>query len=315
MRAAIIEGFDAPVKVRDIRTPLPRTGEVLVRVRAAGVNAADWRLWHGAYKVTQEHKFPITLGFDMAGVIERLGEGVDAYRGGEAVYGTLWKSILLDGTFADYVLSPASSFIAPMPSSLDFIQAAAVSMGGQTALVAIDALRMSSGETMLIVGAPGSVGTFATQLASQRGVRVIASVRPGEAEYCGRMGAAETVDYTKEDVVEAVRARHPNGIDAVLDLVSGSAALSKTASLLHPGGRLVSTLFAADPKAYSARGIEATNINTPVGPVLLERLRKQIDSEKLQVPISRAFTLEDVPAALEYGEKRHPLGRIALIVS
>ncbi|BDG05039.1 NADP-dependent oxidoreductase [Anaeromyxobacter oryzae] len=315
MRAVMIDGFDAPVTVREIPTPDPKAGEVLLRVRAAGVNAADWRLWHGAYQGTQEHRFPITLGFDMAGVVERPGDGVDAYRGGEAVYGTLWKQVLLDGTFADYVVSPARWFFGVKPSTLDFVHAAAASMGGLTALVATDALRTKRDETLLIVGAAGSVGSFATQLASRQGVRVIATVRPGEGEYVTRMGAAETVDYTAEDVVEAVRARHPRGVDAVLDLVSRPDELSRIATLLHPGGRLVTTLFAADEAAYQARGIAATNVNTTHEPLLLERLRKAIDDGQLQVPIARTFALEEAAAALEYGEKGHPLGRIVLTVS
>ncbi len=101
MRAIQIDGFDAPLQERGIATPSPRVGEVLLRVRAAGVNAADWRLWHGAYRSVQEHRFPITLGLDISGVVERLGERVVNYRGGEEVYGSLWKPVLLEGTFAD----------------------------------------------------------------------------------------------------------------------------------------------------------------------------------------------------------------------
>ncbi len=315
MRAIQIDGFDAPLKVREIATPAPKAGEVLLRVRAAGVNAADWRLWHGAYKSVQEHRFPITLGFDMAGVVERPGERVEIYRGGEEVYGSLWKPILLDGTFADYVVSPAGSFFGPKPASLDFREAAAVPMSALTALVALDALRPRTSETLLVVGATGAVGSFVTQLAARQGVEVIATSRRSDVEYVRGMGAAETVDYTVGDYVEVLRAKHPRGIDTILDMVSSAADLRRIAGLLHKGGRVATTLFAADPADYRARGIEATNINTPHGPDLLERLRKLIDSEHLRIPMARTYPLEQAAAALDLGEKGHPSGRIVLTVS
>lgn len=168
MRAIMIDAFDAPVTLREIARPEPKRGEVLVRVRAAGVNAADWRLWHGAYKDMQEHRFPITLGFDMAGVVESVAEAAEGLRAGDEVFGTLWKRVLLDGTFADYVVSPAASFIGPKPASLDFVSAAAVRMGGQTAVTVLDALRMRANEVLLIIGATGSVGSFVTQFAPPR---------------------------------------------------------------------------------------------------------------------------------------------------
>jgi len=314
MRAIQIDGFDAPLRVREIDTPSPRSGEVLLRVRAAGVNAADWRLWHGEYRSVQEHRFPITLGFDMAGVVDRLGERVETYRGGEEVYGSIWKPLLLDGTFADYVVSPAGLFFGPKPASLDFAEAAAVPMSGTTALVALDALRPRAGETLLVVGATGAVGGFATQLASREGVKVIATSRRSDVEYLRGLGAAETVDYTQGNFVEALRAKYPRGIDTILDVVSSAAELSRIAALLHKGGRVVPALFAADAVAYRARGIEATNINTPHDPGLLERLRKLIDREHLRTPMARTYPLEQAAAALSLGEKGHPSGRVVLIM-
>ncbi len=315
MRAITIDSFDAPIVMRELPVPEPAPGEVRLRVRAAGVNTADWRLWRGAFKDIQEHEFPLILRFDMAGIVDLPGPGVDRYRKGDEVYGTLWKPILLQGTFADYVLSPADSFIAAKPASLDFTRAAAVPMGGQTALLAIDAVLVGAGETLLIVGATGSVGTFAMQIASRQGARVIATARPGEERYAREMGATETIDYTASDLVQAVRRTHPGGIDAVLDLVNKADGLARVAGLLRPGGRLATTLYAADPATYRARGIEATNIDTRPGPVLLDRLRALIDAEQLCIPIARTFPLEEAAAALEYSAQAHPLGRIVLTVS
>lgn len=315
MRAMMIDAFDAPVVLREIPTPELKRGAVLVRVRMAGVNTADSRLRHGAFKNTQQHHFPITLGFDMAGTVERAAPDVDTFRSGDEVYGTLWKQVLLDGTFADYVVCPARSFIGPMPASLDFQTAAAVPMGGQTAVVALEALRMSAGEKLLINGATGSVGSFATQFAAASGVHVIATARARDEQYMRSMGAAEIVDYTAGDVVEMVKSRHPRGIDGVLDLVNKSAELSRVATVLHDGGRLATSLYAADAAAYRARGIEATNIDTKPGAELLAKLRERLDATQAEVPIAAEFPLEQAAAALACSEKEHPLGHIVLTVS
>jgi NADPH2:quinone reductase len=311
----MIDAFDAPVTLRQIPTPGLERGEVLVRVRVAGLNAADSRLRHGAYENTQEHHFPITLGFDMAGVVERTADGVERFRSGDEVYGTLWKQILLDGTFADYVVSPARSFIGKKPASLDFVTAAAVPMGGQTAVVALDALRMKAGEELLIIGATGSVGSFATQFAAAAGVHVIATARAEDEQYARGMGAAETVDYTAGDTVQIVKSRHPRGIDGLLDLVNRSSELSRVATVLHDGGRLATSLYAADPVDYRTRGIEATNIDTKPSAELLAKLSERLEATRARVPIAAEFPLEKAAAALECGEKKHPLGHIVLAVS
>ena len=315
MRAMMIDAFDAPVTLRQIPTPDLKPGEVLVHVRVAGVNAADSRLRHGAYKNMQQHRFPITLGFDMAGVVEQVSDADAAFHKGDEVYGTLWKEVLLDGTFADYVVSPARSFIGPKPASLDFVTAAAVPMGGQTAVTALDALHMKAGDELLIIGATGSVGSLTTQFAAAAGIRVIATARAQDEEYIRRMGAAESVDYTSGDVVELVKARHPRGIDGVLDLVSSASELSRVATVLHDGGRLATSLYVADPAAYRDRGIEATNIQTNPGPELLAKLREQLEATGARVPIAAEFPLEQTAAALECAEKEHPLGHIVLTVS
>jgi NADPH2:quinone reductase len=266
----MIDAFDAPVTLRQIPTPGLERGEVLVRVRVAGLNAADSRLRHGAYENTQEHHFPITLGFDMAGVVERTADGVERFRSGDEVYGTLWKQILLDGTFA---------------------------------------------EELLIIGATGSVGSFATQFAAAAGVHVIATARAEDEQYARGMGAAETVDYTAGDTVQIVKSRHPRGIDGLLDLVNRSSELSRVATVLHDGGRLATSLYAADPVDYRTRGIEATNIDTKPSAELLAKLSERLEATRARVPIAAEFPLEKAAAALECGEKKHPLGHIVLAVS
>ncbi|HEV8446190.1 MAG TPA: NADP-dependent oxidoreductase [Gemmatimonadaceae bacterium] len=311
----MIDAFDAPVTLRQIPKPEPKRGEALVRVRAAGVNAADWRLWHGAYKDMQEHRFPITLGFDMAGVVETAAEGADGFRAGDEVYGTLWKQVLLDGTFADYVVSPAASFIGRKPASLDFVSAAAVPMGGQTAVTALDAMRMQANEVLLVIGATGSVGSFVTQFAAAAGVHVIATARAQEEKYARGLGAGETVDYMAGDTVGIVKARYPRGIDGVLDLVNRSTELSRVATVLHDRGRLATTLYAADPAAYHSRGIEAINIQTLPGADLLTKLRERLDATRARIPIAAEFPLDQAASALECGQRKHPLGRIVLTVS
>jgi NADPH:quinone reductase-like Zn-dependent oxidoreductase len=174
---------------------------------------------------------------------------------------------------------------------------------------------MRPNEVLLVIGATGSVGGFVTQFAASAGVHVIGTARGQEETYARGLGAAETVDYTAGDTVAIVKERYPRGIDCVLDLVNRSTELSRVATVLHDGGRLATTLYAADPAAYKSRGIEAINIQTVPSADLLAKLRERLDATRARIPIAAEFSLEQAASALECGQRKHPLGRIVLTVS
>jgi NADPH:quinone reductase-like Zn-dependent oxidoreductase len=198
--------------LQELPRPQPGEGEILIRLHAAGVNPMDWKARDGTYQQWWPAEFPVVLGFDGAGVVEQAGAGVSAFRPGDAVFGQFMPQRTLHwGTYADYVVASASGAVAPKPVSLDDVQAAALPMPAQTALACLDALSIDSGETVLIVGATGGIGTYAIQMAALRGARVLATARPEAADYVTSLGAAQVLDYTRADLVSAVRTLYPGG--------------------------------------------------------------------------------------------------------
>jgi NADPH:quinone reductase-like Zn-dependent oxidoreductase len=313
MRAIAEDRFGGPVRLVDLPTPKVRANEVLIRVHAAGVNPFDWKVADGELKDKMEHRFPLILGFDVAGEVERVGSEVTDLAAGDEVYGYLSKPVIGEGTYAEYVSAPAT-MVAKKPESVDFAESAALPMPGLTALNLVDAVNLQEGEIVLIVGATGGVGSYAIQLATRRGARVIATARRENEAFVRELGAAETIDHSKGGLVEVVQAAYPNGIDAVIDLVSDRDALGRIAGLVKEGGRLASSVYAVDMEELAGRGIEATNIGIQADAWRLEELRRMVDSGELSVRLERTFPLEDAPEALEESRTRHVRGKIVLLV-
>ena len=302
MRAFALEEFGVPGSVREIPVPSPGEGEILIRIRAAGVNPFDMAVIGGYLKDMMEHRFPLVPGADAAGVVEQVGPGVTQWSVGDEVFGQFNKPVAGEGTYADYVVAPARGLIARKPASIDFAQAAALPTAGLTALESANAVAPREGDTVLIVGAAGGVGSYAVQIAAHRGARVIATGRSGREEYLRSLGAAEVVDYTTSDIVETVKSTHPEGIDGLIDVVSRDpATLQRNAEVLRPGGRVASAMGAVNPEALAQRGIEGTNImaGSATGPRGLEELAAMVTAGELKVPIAHVFSLEETPQALE----------------
>jgi NADPH:quinone reductase-like Zn-dependent oxidoreductase len=297
----------------DLPTPKIRANEVLIRVHAAGVNPFDWKVADGELRGKMEHRFPLILGFDAAGVVERVGSEVTDLAAGDEVYGYLSKPVIGEGTYAEYV-GAAATMVARKPRSLGFAESAALPMPGLTALNLADAVNLQEGEIVLILGATGGVGSYAIQLAARHGARVIATARRGNEAFVRELGAAETIDHSKGGLVEVVQAAYPNGIDAVIDLVSDREALSRIAGLLREGGRLASSVYAVDVEDLAERGIKATNIGIQPDARRLEELQRMVDGGELSVRLERTFLLEDAPEALEESRTRHVRGKIVLLV-
>src|ERR687895_2643142 len=234
MRAIAEEKFGGPIAQMDLPTPGIGAGEVLVRVRAAGVNPFDWKVADGELKDELEHRFPLILGFDAAGVVERVGADVTQLAEGDDVYGYLFKPVIGGGAYAEYVRAPAA-IVARKPESVSFTEAAALPVPGLTAMDLVDAVDPGEGETVLIVGATGGVGSYAVQLAARRGARVIATAHQANEAFVRELGVTEAIDHTRVDLVEAVRAAHPEGIEAVIDMVSDREVLSCMTGLLKKG--------------------------------------------------------------------------------
>jgi len=316
MRAITLDGFDSVPALRQLPDPeISAPDQVLVRVHAASINPFDRMVAAGALKGMMEHQFPVILGRDLAGVVEAVGPAVTRYAVGDEVFGFVGGMVLHDGSFADYFLSPEDTFIARKPARLDFLQAAALPVAGVAALLAVDAVQPGPGDVVLVVGATGGVGGYAVQLAAERGATVIATARPGDEAFVRDLGAAETVDYTGGDLAAAVRARHPQGIQALVDAVDDADAFSALAALVAPGGRAASVVGAANVEQLGEAGVSAANVMGQPDPALLGRLAELADSGKLRVPIQRVYPLDQATEGLDHGRSGHVRGKLAVAVA
>ncbi len=314
MRAIAEVEFGGPVDLVVLPTPEVRANEVLIHVRAAGVNPFDWKVADGLLKDEKQHRFPLILGFDAAGVIERVGAGVTRFSEGDEVYGYVSKPMIGEGTYAEYVGVPAA-IVAKKPEAVGFAEAAALPMPGLTAMELVGAVDIRNGETVLIVGATGGVGAYAVQLAARRGARVIATARQVNEAFVRELGAAETIDHTRDDLVDAVRAAHPDGIEAIIDVVSDPEVLTHMAGLVKEGGRIASSVYAADVESLAERGIKAMNIGMQPNAQRLEELAWMVDAGEISVRLERTFPLERAAEALEESRTGHVRGKIALLVN
>lgn len=313
MRAIAEEKVGGPIVLMDLPTPGIGAGEVLIRVRAAGVNPFDWKVADGALEDELEYRFPLILGFDAAGVVERVGADVTELAEGDEVYGYLFKPPIGGGAYAEYVSAPAA-IVAKKPESVDFTEAAALPVPALTAMALVEAVDLREGEKVLIVGATGGVGSYAVQLAARRGARVIATARQANEAFVRELGAMETIDHTRRDLLNAVRMTHPGGIEAIIDVVSDPEVLSRLAGLVKAGGRVASSVYAADGESLAQRRIKATNVGLHPDSRRLEELSRMVDAGELVVRLERIFPLEQAPEALEESRTGHVRGKFVLLV-
>jgi NADPH:quinone reductase-like Zn-dependent oxidoreductase len=225
----------------------------------------------------------------------------------------LFKPVIGEGAYAEYVGAPAT-IVARKPVTVGFAEAAALPTPGLAAMDLVDAVDTREGETILIVGATGGVGSYATQLAARRGAHIIATARQTSEALVRELGAAETIDHATEDLVDAVRMAHLGGIDAVIDVASGREALGRISMLVNEGGRLASSVYAADVERLARRGIGATNVSMQPDARRLGELSRMVDTGELSVGLDRTFPLEKAPQALAERRLGHIRGKIVLLV-
>ncbi|TYB60138.1 NADP-dependent oxidoreductase [Nonomuraea sp. PA05] len=312
MRAVTLNSVPQTPSVADVPTPQPEAGEVLVKVAASSINGFDAATAAGYLQGAMEHRFPLVVGKDFAGTVEALGEGVEGFTLGQAVFGVVMKPFLGTGSLAEYVTVPAGYGIAPIPQGLGVQEAGALGLAGTAALDSITAVAPARGETVLISGATGGVGALAVQLAAARGARVIATARPGaEAGFVAGLSGAtiDLVDFSG-DLPAQVRALAPEGVDAVLHLAGDGVQL---AGLLRAGGRLASTLGLSGD-AVEGSGVTVHAIMADAGAQTLASLAAQAASGALRVPITATYPLEQAPQAFaDFGAGA--LGKLAVTCS
>jgi len=318
MKAVYHEDF-GPVEVLqygELPRPAPGRGEVLVRVRAAGVNPVDWKIREGLLKTRLPHQFPIIPGWDVAGVIAELGPGVGRLHKGDAIYAYARKPVIKDGCYAEYVTLPARQ-IAPKPESLSFEEAAGVPLAALTAWQALfDAADLRPGQVVLVQAAAGGVGSFAVQLAKHRGAIVIGTARAENHDYVRGLGADYVVDYTATEVGEEVRRWFPRGVDVALDAVGGATQVH-TASLVRQGGTLVTILApqAETEAVLKRRGARLAYVFVAPNAAQLRRLTTLVESGRLRVHLAATLPLSEAAEAQRRVQSGHTRGKIVLQVS
>lgn len=307
MRAIIQEQYGGPEVLTLGERPDPKVapGEVLIRVKAAGVNPVDWKLGAGYLDAMMETQFPITPGWDVSGVVEAVGLDVYDYEVGDEVIGYVRKDWVQNGTYAELVAANVR-LIARKPAALDWTEAAGLPLAGLTAYQCLDRVRVGEGETVLVHAAAGGVGAFATQLAVLRGARVIGTASERNHDFLRELGA-EPVSYG-DGLVERVRSLVPNGVDAVVDCVGGES-IDASREVLSDFSRLVSVV---DPRAEELGG--ATMWVRPNAADLTE-LARRADAGELRVFVDRVLPLEQAAEAWRLSMEGRTRGKIVLSVA
>jgi NADPH2:quinone reductase len=307
VKAVTMGAFETRPALRDdLPAPTPAPNEVLVRVHASSVNPADNSIAAGLLKqMGVEYDFPVILGRDYFGVVEEVGADVTGYSAGDEVFGFLMHAdpTVHAGSWAELIAVPPATSIARAPDGVDGPSAGAAPLAGSTAMLAVDALELSDGDTVLIVGATGGVGSLAVQLASRAGATVVAPALPEDETYLRDLGASELLPRDA-DLAATARERYPDGFDAALDLVN--YAPDVPATLVKDGGRV------ASPTGAAGEGPGRTMIMAAPTPENLARLARLLADGTLRVPVQATYDLAQAPDALAALADTHTQGKLAI---
>ena len=303
-KAIRIAQYGGSEQLRYEDAPLPeiRPGHVLAKVSYAGLNPVDWKISEGYLRKTHPVSFPLTPGQDFAGEIVMVSGDTEPFRIGDRVFG------FGDGTYAEFTAA-AITDIAPIPPKLDFALAAALPTSGLTALQAIrDHVQPKPGSRILIHGAAGAVGSFATQIAKIWGAQVIGTASGEDVVYLRSLGHVQAVDYERE------RFETVGLVDAVLDLVGGETA-KRSFALVKKGGVLVSTVGAADADLAARAGIRGVNMGQERSATDLSELAGFVERGQVKPRIGEIFPLELAREAQDASEQGRAKGKILLKVA
>src|SRR6266480_855952 len=309
MKAIVIHEYGAPevLKYEDVPRPEPKENQILVRVIAAGVNPVDGMIRSGMFAKYEKTVFPIILGADIAGVVEKAGSKITKFKAGDPVFA--YVSLNKGGGYAEYALATEGE-AAPKPKSLNYVEAAAVPVVALTAWQAlIDTAKLSAGQTVLIHGGSGGVGTFAIQIAKARGAKVIATASTANQDLLKELGADVDIDYTKTKFEDVAR-----DVDVVLDSV-GKDTLARSYGVVKKGGFIATLVAEADQAELDKHGIRGASLNVKPDSHELAEIGRLIDENQIKVVVSQTFQLADAAKAQEQVATGHTRGKIILKVA
>ncbi|MFF0837879.1 MULTISPECIES: NADP-dependent oxidoreductase [unclassified Streptomyces] len=309
MRAIGQDVLGGPEVLREVRLerPAPRPNEVLVRVRAAGVNPTDWK-----HRATGGFlgEPPFVLGWDVSGEVAETGIGVAAFRPGDEVFGML-PYPFGHGSHAEYVAVPARA-LTYKPASIDHVQAGALPLVSLTAWQALtEHADVRPGQRVLVHAAAGGVGHVAVQIAKARGAYVIGTASAGKHGFLREIGVDEAVDYRSTDFAEAVR-----DIDVVLDTLGGDTSV-RSLRVLRPGGVVVSILPVGSPEFYEEAerlGVRAVRMLVDADRSGMNAVAELVESGRLRATVAGTFPLAEAARAHELGDTGRTTGKLVLLV-
>ncbi|WP_181303994.1 NADP-dependent oxidoreductase [Rufibacter sp. XAAS-G3-1] len=311
MKAAFYDEFGGPEKIKTGELPIPdlQEGEVLVRVKAAGVNPVDNAVLAGWLSGNIPVQFPAIPGWDVAGVVEGRGFSARRFNVGDEVYAYARRPTVQHGTFAEYLVIP-ESYLAHRPKNLSWEETAGIPLVGLTAYQAMfDAGQLQAGQTVLILGASGGIGNLGIQLAKWKGATVIGVASQRNHAFMKELGADHTIDYTGTHVGEAVKALFPGGVDFIFDAASGET-LQQSLLALKPGGKLVSILNTGEDVDKS---IDFQYVFVEPNSTELEHLRELAEAGILKVHVSEQYSLDQAAEALTQIASHHTKGKIVVV--
>ncbi|MFF6987706.1 zinc-binding dehydrogenase [Streptomyces sp. NPDC010273] len=290
-----------------VERPEPRANEILIRVRAAGLNPTDWKHRANGGFLGEP---PFVLGWDVSGVVEAVGVGVARFQPGDEVFGMLsypWGH----GSHAEYVAAPARAFVHK-PAGIDHVQAGALPLVSLTAWQAlVENARLQPGQRVLIHAAAGGVGHVAVQIAKARGAYVIGTASAGKHDFLRELGVDEAIDYRETDFAEAVK-----DVDVVLDTLGGETGV-KSLRVLRPGGVVVSIIpigSAEFPDEAERLGVRAVRMLVDADRADMESIVELVEAGKLRATVARTFPLADAAEAHQLGETGRTAGKLVLTV-
>jgi len=309
MKAIVIHQYGGPdvLKYEDVPRPEPKDDQLLVRVIAAGVNPVDGMIRSGMFAKGGNGAFSTILGGDIAGIIEKIGSKITKFKAGDPVFA--YVSLDNNGGYAQYALTTEHE-TAPKPKSLTYVQAAAVPIVALTAWQAlVDTAKLSAGQTVLIHGGSGGVGSFAIQIAKSRGAKVIATASTANQDLLKELGADVAIDYTKQKFEDIAK-----DVDVVLDSI-GKDTLARSYGVVKKGGIIVSLVARLDQSELEKRGIRGTALSVEPQSEELAKIGELIDEKRIKVIVSQTFPLSEAMKAQEQVATGHTRGKIVLKVA
>ena len=315
MKAMVIDRFGGPEQLHlaEVKSPEPSAGEVLIKIAWTSVNPVDWKIREGMLESLFPHAFPLIPGWDAAGTVTAVGEGVHTIGVGERVFAYCRKPLVQWGTYAEYVTMVANA-VAPMPQALSFTEAATIPLVGLTSWQALfHAAHLEGGQSILILNGAGGTGSLAIQFAKHAGAHVLACAGTDNHDYLRSLGADGLIDYRTADVGAAVRAHAPQGVDVVYANVGGESH-RQSYGLLKEGGTLVSIVDQPVEDAARAAGAAAVYLFVEPNGKHLREIARLIDAGFVKPPQISEMKLEDAAEAHRLSEAHHVRGKIALKV-